>query len=135
MKSITSHYRHTNKQAPTKPSYFIPNVFKPFHQLRKENAKWTNASTEHEWAQEVAKPIITEYASIVNDLLSSTTITEKNKKPASSKEEMTDEQKIRLQLYLDVKQLGQEVIFINVDTPDHTNNYWHIVGSTKDRPH
>lgn len=117
VKSITSHYRHTNKQMPTKPSYFIPNVFKPLHQFTKQNEKWADANIKQEWAQVVSKTIIMEYTSIVNDLLSSMKKTEEplNKKSANSKDNMTDEEKIRLQLYLDVEQLGQEVIYINIE--------------------
>lgn len=116
VKSITSQYRHTNKQPPTKPSYFIPNVFKPIHQFNEQNQGWTDTATQLEWADIVCKSIITEYTTIVNDLLDSMIKTEeslkklKNKKSNATEDSMSDEDKIRLQLFLDVEQLGQEVI-------------------------
>ncbi|CAO3610900.1 unnamed protein product [Mucor hiemalis] len=131
VKSITSHYRHTNKQMPTKPSYFIPNVFKPLHQFTKQNEKWADANIKQEWAQVVSKTIIMEYTSIVNDLLSSMKKTEEplNKKSANSKDNMTDEEKIRLQLYLDVEQLGQELDQLKIDRTnlDYYNTLYDIV--------
>jgi endo-1,4-beta-D-glucanase Y len=109
VRSITSHYRHTNKQAPTEPSYFIPNIFKPFHSFVEQNKDWTDTEIQLQWAQVVTREVITEYTSVVGDLFKNLNLTDEKLKNNKKVGEMSDEDKIRLQIYLDVQQLGQEV--------------------------
>lgn len=103
VKSITSQYRHTNKEAPKEPSYFIPNLFKPLHNFIEQNQAWTNQQVQLEWTEVVAKEIIIQYTNTINDLLSSI------KQTKSNGNKLSDDDKIRLQIYLDVQQLGNEV--------------------------
>lgn len=113
-KSITSHYRHTNKPAPTESSYFIPTIFEPYFTFVEQNEGWIDDDIGLEWAQVVARAVITQYTTTINDLLTSMTKTEQSLKKLKngnkeSKGDMSEEDKIRLQIYLDVQQLGHEV--------------------------
>jgi endo-1,4-beta-D-glucanase Y len=148
VKSITSHYRHTNKPVPTEPSYFIPTIFKPFHTFVEQNEGWTDNGIQLEWAQIVGKSVITQYTSTVNDMLTSMTKAEESlkklknssKKSAASEGNISDEDKIRLQIYLDVEQFGHEVMLSIVyklisPTSKIVNAFlrFFLAGSIKDR--
>lgn len=109
VRSITSHYRHTNKQTPTEPSYFIHNIFKPFHSFVEQNKDWADTNVQLQWAQGVAREVITQYTSAIVDLVNSLTSTDEKLKINRKAGEMSDEDKIRFQIVLDVQQLEQEV--------------------------
>jgi hypothetical protein len=102
---LTNQYRHsTNKQPPTEPSYFIPNIFKPYYSLINQNAQWIDDQTRLVWAEQVANDVITHYSTTVKDLLINL-----NKTEEAETLNKSDEDKIRLQILLDIQQIGNEV--------------------------
>lgn len=107
MKSVTNQYRHNDKPKPTEPSSFIPNIFKPFHTFVEQNQPCCTIELRDNWANTVAKNVVTQYTATLDDILISLTKTEKNKVKNSSK--LSDEDKIRIQFLLDVGQIGKEV--------------------------
>ncbi|CAO3646141.1 unnamed protein product [Cunninghamella blakesleeana] len=132
VRGISRQYRHTNKPPPTEPSYFIPNIFKPFKHFIEKYRPWINETKEKTWAVMIIDIVIIKYTLIVNDVLS--TLIEqddalkkrkwgkKNGIPKSifgafGKEDdsMTDIERIELQFLLDVQQLGNELQELNVD--------------------
>ncbi|GAA5801026.1 hypothetical protein HPULCUR_006468 [Helicostylum pulchrum] len=126
VKSITSHYRHTNKEAPKETSYFIPNLLKPLHHFIEQNQGWTDQEVQVSWAHVVVKNVVLQYTTTVEDLLSSIKKTEEsmsklNKKKSSTGNGLSDDDKIRLQIYLDVQQLGLELKTFNIET---SQNYY-----------
>jgi hypothetical protein len=115
VKSITSQYRHTNRHPPTEPSYFVSNIFKPFQQFIQQNE---NLIEYDHIGTAVAEAVVTRYTTIIVELLTNLKKTEdslkklkrNNKKNVSQQSNgMSDEDKIRLQLYLDVLQIEKEV--------------------------
>lgn len=109
IKSITSQYLRTNKPAPTEFSYFIPNIFKPFLSFVEQIKDWTDTDTQLEWAQIVAKDVITQYFESITELSNNLNLTDEKLRNKRKVGELSDEDKIRLQLFLDVQQLGREV--------------------------
>lgn len=111
VQSATNQYRHTNKQPPTEPSSFIPNLFKPYHSLVNQNAKWIDDRHQLIWAEQVAKFVITQYSTIVSDILTKLDTAGSTLKKVSKfpKGQMSDEDKIRLQILMDIEQIGNEV--------------------------
>lgn len=107
IKSVTNQYRHSNKPKPTEPSYFIPNIFEPFHSFAEQNQAGLCGELVDEWAMAVARAVVSQYAAALDDILSSLTKTEKSKVKNST--QLSDEDKIRLQFLLDVEQIGKEV--------------------------
>ncbi|KAL0088151.1 hypothetical protein F4703DRAFT_1498077 [Phycomyces blakesleeanus] len=124
VKSITSQYRHTNKPVPIEPSYFIPNLFKPFKTFVDQNKAWTNPEKQAVWAKVVFSAVLIRYTSVMSEMLTNLQKTEdslrklkKSKKSTVSSVQgdplgdntVTDENKIRLQLLIDARQIGKEV--------------------------
>ncbi|KAL0135016.1 oligomeric golgi complex component, COG2-domain-containing protein [Mucor lusitanicus] len=79
IKSVTNQYRHSNKPKPTEPSYFIPNIFKPFHTFVEQHQANLCDQLVDEWTITVAKTVVSQYTSALEDILSSLTKTEKSK--------------------------------------------------------
>ncbi|KAI9024918.1 hypothetical protein CLU79DRAFT_813755 [Phycomyces nitens] len=130
VKSITSQYRHTNKPVPTEPSYFIPNLFKPFKTFVGQNESWTNPEKQAMWAKVVCSAVLTRYTSVMSEMLTNLQKTEdslrklkKSKKSAVSSVQgdplgesfVTDENKIRLQLLIDARQIGNELCLLGIN--------------------
>lgn len=108
IKSVTNQYRHSDKPKPTEPSYFIPNIFKPFHIfVEQQNQASLHDELVNSWVTTVGREVVTQYTAALNDILSSLTKTEKSKVKNSTV--LSDEDKIRLQFLLDVEQIGEEV--------------------------
>ncbi|KAG0166305.1 Conserved oligomeric Golgi complex subunit 2 [Apophysomyces sp. BC1015] len=130
VRSITSQYRHTNKPPPTESSYFIPNLFRPFLTFVEQHSSWINDGRRKIWGRMVGEAIVTRYTTIVTELLINLKKTEdslkklkKGKKNAvkpilggnSGDVAMTDEDKIRLQIFLDVQRIGEELSSLAID--------------------
>ncbi|KAL1927350.1 hypothetical protein VTP01DRAFT_3979 [Rhizomucor pusillus] len=129
VRNITSQYRHTNRQPPTEHSNFIPNIFKPFTTFIDQYATWIDDQKRALWGSMVAEVVLTRYHSIITELLTSIKKMEdslkrmkKGRKTGSANSpstgqqgNMTDEDKIRLQILLDVCQIGQELNALKVD--------------------
>lgn len=116
VKSITNHYRHTSKEAPKEASYFIPNLFKPLHHFIEQNQAWTEPEIQLDWTHVVVKDVMIQYTTTVEELLNSMKKSEESmsklkngNKKVGSENGLSDDDKIRLQIYLDVKRLGEEV--------------------------
>ncbi|CEP12983.1 hypothetical protein [Parasitella parasitica] len=119
IKNVANQYRHSrDKPKPAEPSSFIPNIFKPFHTLvEKHNC---SAELQKKWATIVAKNIVAEYTATLDDILSSLSKTEKNKTKGSK---LSDEDKIRLQFLLDVKQFGKELDRLKIVDKNNSVHY------------
>ncbi|KAI8377835.1 uncharacterized protein BYT42DRAFT_614487 [Radiomyces spectabilis] len=132
VRSITSQYRHTNKPPPSEPSFFIPNLFRPFSNFVQQNQQWIDADKLSVWAFAVTETVVHRYTSTISDLLTNLKKTEdslkklkKGKKGPTAKSSvlggganettMSDEDKIRLQMLLDVRQIGKEMALLSVD--------------------
>ncbi|KAI8144117.1 hypothetical protein BJV82DRAFT_77007 [Fennellomyces sp. T-0311] len=125
---ITNQYRHTNRQPPTEPSNFIPKLFKPFTAFVEQNTAWIDEEKAVAWGYLIADTVITRYTTAITDQLTSLRKIEdslkrlkkgkKNSKAANSGPSggMTDEDKIQLQILLDVRQLGLELAVMKIDS-------------------
>ncbi|GAN06528.1 conserved oligomeric Golgi complex subunit 2 [Mucor ambiguus] len=120
IKSVTNQYRHSDKPKPTEPSYFIPNIFKPFHTfVGQQHLASLCDQLLDEWAMTVAKTVVSQYIAALDDILSSLTKTEKSK--AKNSGQLSDEDKIRLQFLLDVEQIGKELDKLKIVDKDLVN--------------
>ncbi|KAL7308698.1 hypothetical protein PS15m_011868 [Mucor circinelloides] len=117
IKSVTNQYRHSDKPKPTEPSYFIPNIFKPFHIfVEQQNQASLPDELVNSWATTVGREVVTQYTAALDDILSSLTKTEKSK--AKNSTVLSDEDKIRLQFLLDVEQIGKELDTLKIVEKD-----------------
>ncbi|KAI8580015.1 hypothetical protein K450DRAFT_238952 [Umbelopsis ramanniana AG] len=138
VKSITTQYRHTNKRPPTEPSHYVSNILRPYTIVRDQNKTFIASSREHELITLVAEAVTARYTQNIADMLSSMQKVEeslkklkKNRKggamgssllvgSSSSEPSMSDEDKIRLQVYLDVKAYGVQLKNAGLDIESFT---------------
>eukprot|EP00079_Xenopus_tropicalis_P008432 XP_002931527.2 PREDICTED: conserved oligomeric Golgi complex subunit 2 isoform X2 [Xenopus tropicalis] len=113
-------YRRTNKEMPTKASSYVDNAVKPLFQLQNEYQNILTQSIREEWLTDVLSECTPKYYDTISDVLSSVkkmeeslkrlkqarkTVTSTNTTNAGN----SDDNKIRLQLALDVEYFGDQV--------------------------
>ncbi|CDS10439.1 hypothetical protein LRAMOSA03115 [Lichtheimia ramosa] len=127
---ISGQYRYTNKPPPTEPSPFIARIFQPYTEFIQQNTTWIDTDKQELWGRLIAENVVNRYMTSISDLLTSLRKMENSlKKIKKSKKStqstsllnqqsgrtMSDEDKIRLQILLDVRQLGQELSSLSID--------------------
>eukprot|EP01132_Coremiostelium_polycephalum_P009227 gene9227-11305_t len=121
IKTITSTYRLTNRPVPTNPSTYVSNIVNPLESFLNNKAYTIPTQFKIDWATTVLKPVTEEFktnaisvlesVNKLNDAINkmftkkkgniSTTAT-----TTGNTQEVTDIDKISIQLYLDVKKYG-----------------------------
>ncbi|CDH54964.1 conserved oligomeric golgi complex subunit 2 [Lichtheimia corymbifera JMRC:FSU:9682] len=126
---ISGQYRYTNKPPPTEPSAFISKIFQPYTEFTEQNTTWIDSDKQELWGRLIAENVVNRYMTSISDLLTSLRKMEnslkkikKSKKSTQSSllnqqpgRTMSDEDKIRLQILLDVRQLGEELSSLSID--------------------
>ncbi|XP_048477446.1 conserved oligomeric Golgi complex subunit 2-like, partial [Rhincodon typus] len=114
-------YRRTNKEVPIKASLYVENALKPLHQLQSEYKAVVKENRIEEWLSGALRICSERYYETVSDVLSSVKKMEESLKrlkqarksaAASSmgtNSGISDDNKIRLQLALDVEYLWDQV--------------------------
>ncbi|KAI9092144.1 hypothetical protein DFS34DRAFT_311057 [Phlyctochytrium arcticum] len=137
IQSITPQYRMTNKEPPSRPSYFVPTILKPLSTFLDEQRHLLNATIIAEWTGVVLEQVTARYASTMAEVLSGVKRFEdynrkKNLKRTNSgvgggagggteDSQISDDDKIRLQMALDVMQYGQEMQTLGQDPSSITS--------------
>ncbi|XP_077879153.1 conserved oligomeric Golgi complex subunit 2 isoform X2 [Ictidomys tridecemlineatus] len=137
-------YRRTNKEVPTTASAYMESALKPFHQLQSGHKDKLRPSLVQQWLEEALsesthrcallrspwkRPLgIPRYCETVSDVLSSVKKMEASLKrlkqarktaaasPVGPSSGMSDDDKIRLQLALDVAYLGEQIQKMGLQT-------------------
>ncbi|KAJ3091904.1 Conserved oligomeric Golgi complex subunit 2 [Quaeritorhiza haematococci] len=129
IRNIPREYRGTKKEPPTKPSYFVPMILKPVSTFVESSKALVGSSTIREWTLVVVEDVTAKYTSLtietltmVKNIEESLKRLKKVKKGGASSfgaggrdESMSDDDKIRLQMYLDVVQFGKELAALGID--------------------
>ncbi|XP_041420397.1 conserved oligomeric Golgi complex subunit 2 isoform X2 [Xenopus laevis] len=113
-------YRRTNKEMPTKASSYVDNAVKPLFQLQNEYKNILKQSIREEWLTDVLSECTPRYYDTISDVLSSVKKMEESlKRLKQARKTVTstnttnggnsDDNKIRLQLALDVEYFGDQV--------------------------
>ncbi|CAG8519748.1 4747_t:CDS:10 [Ambispora leptoticha] len=117
-RGIITQYRYKNREPPTEFSYFVPTIMKPLVMFCDLNQHTLTESRRREWNLMVAEGVTMRYYKNVSETLATFKRTEEshkfkrnrvagNNNDASAS--MNDEDKMRLQIFLDVKQFGKEL--------------------------
>ncbi|CAG8783134.1 2024_t:CDS:2, partial [Acaulospora morrowiae] len=93
IRSIITQYRQPNTKPPTEASYFVPHIIKPLATFCDVNKLILSDNRRNEWCYSVGDAVSSRSDALSVD------------DPATL---MSDEDKIRLQILLDVKQFGTE---------------------------
>nr|XP_048306175.1 conserved oligomeric Golgi complex subunit 2 [Myodes glareolus] len=123
-------YRRTNKEVPSTASSYVESALKPFYQLQHGHGHKVKAAMMKHWVQEALSESTHRYFETVSDVLNSVKKMEESLKrlkqarrapatnPVSSSGGMSDDDKIRLQLALDVEFLGEQIQKMGLQTND-----------------
>lgn len=147
LRGITATYRMTARPLPTRPSHYVGGVLQPLRAfLGTDAGKSLQPSAQQEVAEGVAATVSQQYASMVSELLDMLQKTEQSlarvrrNKPADSAaagdgSELSNIQKISLQLFLDVKEFGVQMQKHNVQPSSLTEyqDLWCVV-APEDKP-
>ncbi|XP_045733804.1 conserved oligomeric Golgi complex subunit 2 isoform X2 [Mirounga angustirostris] len=124
-------YRRTNKEVPTTASSYVDSALKPFDQLQSGHKDKLKRAIIQQWLEGALSESTHKYYETVSDVLSSVRKMEESLKrlkqarkssPANpvgpSGGGMSDDDKIRLQLALDVEYLGEQIQKMGLATKD-----------------
>ncbi|XP_059119813.1 conserved oligomeric Golgi complex subunit 2 isoform X2 [Peromyscus eremicus] len=123
-------YRRTNKEVPSTASSYVDSALKPFYQLQHGHGNKVKPAVMQQWLQEALSESTHKYFETVSDVLNSVKKMEESLKrlkqarrapttnPVSSSGGMSDDDKIRLQLALDVEFLGEQIQKMGLQTSD-----------------
>ncbi|XP_032286199.1 conserved oligomeric Golgi complex subunit 2 isoform X2 [Phoca vitulina] len=124
-------YRRTNKEVPTTASSYVDSALKPFYQLQSGHKDKLKRAIIQQWLEGALSESTHKYYETVSDVLSSVRKMEESLKrlkqarkssPANpvgpSGGGMSDDDKIRLQLALDVEYLGEQIQKMGLATKD-----------------
>uniref|UniRef100_A0A8C5QD56 Conserved oligomeric Golgi complex subunit 2 n=1 Tax=Leptobrachium leishanense TaxID=445787 RepID=A0A8C5QD56_9ANUR len=125
-------YRRTNKEVPTKASPYVENAVKPLFQLQNDYRSLLKQSVREEWLKGALSECTQRYFDTVSDVLSSVKKMEESLKrlkqarktttaSSASNGGVNDDNKIRLQLALDVEYLGNQIENLGLQTDDITS--------------
>ncbi|XP_074844761.1 conserved oligomeric Golgi complex subunit 2 isoform X2 [Carettochelys insculpta] len=125
---VPRHYRRTNKEVPTKASPYVDSALKPFYRLQNEYKDIVKQPRIHQWLEGALSESTQKYYETVSDVLSSVRKMEESLKRlkqarktavpnnVSSNGGMTDDNKIRLQLALDIEYFGDQMQKMGLQT-------------------
>ncbi|ORX77586.1 COG complex component [Anaeromyces robustus] len=149
IKNIPTMYRRTNKEPPTKHSVWVPTIFQSLHAFLDQYNSMDD-KIKKEWIKKIATDVTICYTAGVNDTLKAVRELEGSLKRLKkvkkggfnssnsslnlfmgNKESMSDEDKIRLQMELDIKQYGEELKKLGFDISTN-KEYKELLASTKE---
>ncbi|XP_033000145.1 conserved oligomeric Golgi complex subunit 2 isoform X1 [Lacerta agilis] len=114
-------YRRTNKEVPTKALPYVDTALKPFHQLKNEYKDILKPAVIEQWLEGALSKSTQKYFETISDILNSVKKMEESLKrlkqarktvmanSTSPNGGMSDDNKIRLQLALDVEHFGIQI--------------------------
>ncbi|KAH6599205.1 hypothetical protein BASA50_003234 [Batrachochytrium salamandrivorans] len=128
VKHIPRLYRSTNHEAPNRCSYFISAVFKPLTAFINTNYVQLDKQTIDAWKKEVSHGVSRQYLEQVKETLASVKQIEeslkrfkkakKNSTSGVADETLSDDDKIRLQIQIDIEQYGEELSLLGLSPLD-----------------
>lgn len=126
---VPRQYRRTNKEMPTRASLYVDNALRPLQQLQSDYKDLLKESIRNEWLQVALSESTQKYLETVSDVLNSVKKMEESLKRlkqarktvssnVSSNGGNRDDNKIRLQLALDIEHFRDEVQKMGLKTTD-----------------
>ncbi|RUS17090.1 oligomeric golgi complex component, COG2-domain-containing protein [Endogone sp. FLAS-F59071] len=138
---INQQYLHTNRPAPREHSAFVPLILHPFILFQQQNKRYLRERRIREYATAVAEAVTTRYAAVVTDMMVALKRTEESLRRLKQRRGgqglggqageggMSDEDKIRLQVWLDVRRFGVELATLEIDKDrfEHFQDLYKVV--------
>ncbi|XP_054927704.1 conserved oligomeric Golgi complex subunit 2 isoform X2 [Dermacentor andersoni] len=107
-------YRRTNREVPSKPSSYVQQILLPLATLKDQSSQNPNLNWDLDWTVSVLEEVTKQYMTVTKDVLVSVKKMEDSLKRLKRARDRTplpegaasDDDKIRLQLYIDVEHFG-----------------------------
>ncbi|KAH7941430.1 hypothetical protein HPB49_013679 [Dermacentor silvarum] len=107
-------YRRTNREVPSKPSSYVQQILLPLATLKDLSSQNPNLNWDLDWTASVLEEVTKQYMTVTKDVLVSVKKMEDSLKRLKRARDRTplpegaasDDDKIRLQLYIDVEHFG-----------------------------
>lgn len=117
-------YRRTNREVPTKASMYVAGLFKPIQRFLGEHETMLTRTNRDSWMKAVLQNLSSQYLTVTSDMLTSVKKMEESLKrlkkaksgSGATSQGLSDDDKIRLQLYLDVKQFGEKIESLGLES-------------------
>ncbi|XP_070578022.1 conserved oligomeric Golgi complex subunit 2-like isoform X2 [Ptychodera flava] len=121
-------YRRTNREVPSKSSVYVDNVVRPLKVFLEENGDKLSQERRDRWLVSILTHLTKEYLGVTTDVLDSVKKMEESLKKLKmrkvtsvsnfSADGMSDDDKIRLQLALDVRQFSETMEQLGISSSD-----------------
>lgn len=123
-------FRRTNREVPNKPSNYVTTTLKPLQSFLSDHQLLIAASCRHEWVMTIVGGVTVQFLNITLEVLTSVKKMEDSLKrlkkardksstmPVGNSSGITDDDKIRLQLALDVEYFGKQVKLLGINGTD-----------------
>lgn len=120
-------FRRTNREVPSKPSVYVANAFQPLQKFTQDASPFLLETMRNEWSSEILACMTQQYYYLTSNVLTSIKKMEESlsrlKKGrdkglntiSASASGMSDDDKIRFQLYLDIESYGKQIEELNFD--------------------
>jgi len=118
-------YRRTNRETPSKPCSYVTSLVQSLADFRSAHEQYSSAQSLSSWVHGIAAAVLTQYIVNVTDVLTNVTKMEESLKKLKKVRErggagggagqgkagagLSDDDKIRLQLYIDVMFFAREL--------------------------
>ncbi|XP_013789772.1 conserved oligomeric Golgi complex subunit 2-like [Limulus polyphemus] len=141
-------YRKTNRDVPTKPSTYVQMVLRPLETFQNDNKDILTSSWLTEWTKAILDKLTTKYFKLTSDVLDTLRKMDKSLKQLkrirdkgagesrNNSSGVSDDDKIHLQLWLDVENFGQQIEILGVkkSTVQEFESLVELVKSTRSSP-
>jgi len=132
-------YRRTNREVPTKASGYVDSMMQPLKDFLNEHKHILSQERREEWASVVIDDLSEQYLTITSDVLISVRrmadglkrLKKARKSDAVSTSGMSDDDKIRLQLWLDVTSFGKLINQMLHTLPERFTKLQELVTAAK----
>ncbi|XP_074648314.1 conserved oligomeric Golgi complex subunit 2-like [Tubulanus polymorphus] len=119
-------YRRTNREVPTKSSPYVSSIAKPIHSFIDEHKDIIRTERKKIWITQILRNLTSQYYTITNDVLTSVRKMEDSLKRlkkargsiTSLSQGMTDDDKIRTQFKIDIKEFGEQIEALGISKDD-----------------
>jgi len=115
---ISSHYRMTNKEPPNRYSFYVTEIFQSLKEFLAEKDIKLPQSLITTWTTEIITKVTESYYVQANEMVTQVFAQSKIIRKMSSKDvtsQNSDNDKIALQLYLDVEEYGKQISNFSID--------------------
>ena len=139
MRGIISTYRMTNRPMPSQPSQYVAGVLRPFREFLEVHVADIGDLSRSDLVLVTADAVCDSFRDMAADLLKTVTQTDASlkklkKQPGGAESGVSDADKMRAQLFLDVEEFGRELAAVGARVDGHESAFQSLLTSVRPPP-